>query len=64
MFLKENFLINFAYPLHHTVCNMSNCHLEREEGMYNRESTRSYIKTAEITVCEYIHNLQSSSLTD
>jgi hypothetical protein len=36
--------------------------LEREEGMYQRESTRSYIKTAEITVCEYIHNLQSSSL--
>jgi hypothetical protein len=106
MFLKENFLNNFAYPLHRTVCNMSNClsaqclsnlksknvlnsfsqsslatltyylpfraktlhnfmselNLEREEGMYHRESTRSYIKTAEITVCEYIHNLQSSSL--
>jgi hypothetical protein len=28
--------------------------LEREEGMYNRESIRSYIKTAEIAVCEYI----------
>jgi hypothetical protein len=40
----------------------SELNLEREEGMYHRESTRSYIKTAEITVCEYIHNLQSSSL--
>jgi hypothetical protein len=25
MFLKENILNNFAYPLHRTVCNMSNC---------------------------------------
>ena len=41
---------------------MSELNLEREEGMYYIESTRSYIKTAEITVCEYIHNLQSSSL--
>jgi hypothetical protein len=32
--------------------------------MYHRESTRSYIKTAENTVCEYIQNLQSSSLFD
>jgi hypothetical protein len=23
--LKENILNNFAYPLHHTVCNVSNC---------------------------------------
>ena len=42
----------------------SELNLEREEGMYHRESTRSYIKTAENTVCEYIQNLQSSSLFD
>jgi hypothetical protein len=54
-------LLSRAKTLHNFKSELN---LEREEGMYQRESTRSYIKTAENTVCEYIQNVQSSSLFD
>jgi hypothetical protein len=63
---SQSYLATLTYYLPFRAKTLHNfkleLNLEREEGMYNRESTRSYIKTAEITVCEYIHNLQSSSL--
>ncbi|CAC5392687.1 unnamed protein product [Mytilus coruscus] len=60
------FLANLTFYLPYrakTLHNLkSELQLEREEGLYQREGTMSYVKNAEKTVCEYMSNLETSSL--
>ncbi|CAC5359268.1 unnamed protein product [Mytilus coruscus] len=53
------YLPNRAKTLHNLKSELK---LEREEGLYQREGTMSYVKNAEKTVCEYMSNLETSSL--
>ncbi|CAC5392585.1 unnamed protein product [Mytilus coruscus] len=63
---SQSSLANLTFYLPYrakTLHNLkSELQLEREEGLYQREGTMSYVKNAEKTVCEYMSNLETSSL--
>ncbi|CAG2223496.1 unnamed protein product [Mytilus edulis] len=65
---SQSSLANLTFYLPYrakTLHNLkSELQLEREEGLYQREGTMSYVKNAEKTVCEYMSNLETSSLFD